>query len=437
MALNTFVLGLQWGDEGKGKVVDALAPDYDLIARAQGGANAGHTIVIGGVKHALHLLPSGVLRAGKECVLGNGMAFDPEIFLQEIDRLDRQGIRLKGRLFVSDRAHLLLPYHKEFDRLSEEGSPKGARIGTTKKGIGPCYADKALRTTAIRVGELNDPAAFRARLKEVLTRLNPRLKALGGKVVSPRVLADHTLAMAIRIRPFMKDTVTLLHDRLGRGRRMMFEGAQGAMLDLDFGTYPYVTSSSASVGGVCTGLGVPPRAVGEVLGVAKAYTTRVGEGGFPTECTGAEARMGERLRSVGHEYGTTTGRPRRCGWLDMVQLRYAIAVNGVDAIALTKLDVLDGLDSVRIGTGYRVGGRRLSAFPASAAVLDRIKPVYEEMPGWSTPTAGARRMADLPKAAKAYVARVQALAGIPVRMVSVGADRGALIHVVASARTAS
>ena len=425
MAPNTFVLGLQWGDEGKGKVVDALAPDYDLIARAQGGANAGHTIVVGGARHALHLLPSGVLRAGKECVLGNGMAFDPEIFLQEIDRLARQGIRLQGRLYVSDRAHLLLPYHKEFDRLSEEGV---GRIGTTKKGIGPCYADKALRVTAIRVGELSDPAAFRARLKDVLARLNPRLRALGGKAASPTDLADRTLRLAVRLKPFVRDTVTLLHDRLGRGRRMLFEGAQGAMLDLDFGTYPYVTSSSASVGGVCTGLGVPPKAVGEVLGVAKAYTTRVGEGGFPTECLGAEAKMGERLRTVGHEFGTTTGRPRRCGWLDVIQLRYAIAVNGVDAIAMTKLDVLDGLKTVRICTGYRLGGRRLTSFPASAALLGRVRPVYEDLPGWTSPTASARRWADLPKAAQRYVLRVQKLCGIPVRMVSVGADRGALIH---------
>ena len=425
MAPNTFVLGLQWGDEGKGKVVDALAPAYDLIARAQGGANAGHTIVIGGTKHALHLLPSGVLRAGKECVLGNGMAFDPGIFLQEVDRLAQQGVRLAGRLHVSDRAHLLLPYHKEFDRLSEEGA---GRIGTTKKGIGPCYADKALRVTAIRAGELADPAAFRARLRDVLARLNPRLKALGGKPVNPRALADSTLALAVRLRPFLRDTVSLLHERLARGRRMMFEGAQGAMLDLDFGTYPYVTSSSASVGGVCTGLGIPPKAIGEVLGVAKAYTTRVGEGGFPTECLGADLKMGERLRSVGHEFGTTTGRPRRCGWLDAVQLRYAIAVNGVDAIALTKLDVLDGLKKVLVCTGYKVAGKRLAAFPASAAVLARIRPVYEELEGWDAPTAGARRWTDLPRAARAYVERVQALCGIPVRMVSVGADRGALIR---------
>ena len=421
---NTFVLGLQWGDEGKGKIVDALAPGYDLVARAQGGANAGHTVVVDGAKYALHLLPAGILHEGKECVVGNGVAFDPEVFLQEVSWIQKRGIRLAGRLFVSDRASLVFPWHRELDRLAEEAAG-ASKIGTTKKGIGPCYADKATRTTGMRVGELLDPASFRKRLAEVTARQNHRLKNLGGKPVSGKGTANRMLALGRRLKPFIRDTVALLNGRLDAGSRMLFEGAHGAMLDLDFGTYPYVTSSSTSSGGVCTGLGLPPKAVGEVLAVVKAYTTRVGEGPFPTELKDA---LGERLRTVGHEFGTTTGRPRRCGWLDVAQLRYASAVNGVDAFAVTKLDVLDGLDEIRICTGYRADGRRLPSFPASAGVLSRVEPVYERHPGWKASTAGVRRMKDLPPQARRYLRRVSELCGVPIRMVPVGADRGAVIH---------
>lgn len=420
---NTFVIGLQWGDEGKGKIVDALAPRYGVVARAQGGANAGHTVVVRGEKYPLHLLPAGILYPGKTCVVGNGVAFDPEVFLHEVDWIASKGVKVRGRLFVSDRAHIVFPYHRELDRLWEEDSG-ASRIGTTKKGIGPCYADKAMRTTGIRVGELFQPKVFRARLKEVVARQNRRLGMVKGSPVDAGALATRMLAMAAKLKPFVCDTVALLHREGKAGRRMIFEGAHGAMLDLDFGTYPYVTSSNTSSGGIATGLGIPPKAVGEVLAVVKAYTTRVGEGPFPTELLDA---TGERLRAVGHEFGTTTGRPRRCGWLDVVQLRYAAAVNGADAIALTKLDVLDGEASIRICTGYRVGRRRLPGFPAGADVLARVTPVYETLRGWRKPTVGARTERDLPREARAYIARVEALCGIPVTMVSVGADRGAVI----------
>jgi adenylosuccinate synthase len=429
MGRNTFVIGLQWGDEGKGKIVDALVRDHDIVTRAQGGANAGHTIVREGRRYALHLLPVGVLSPDKECIVGNGVAFDPEVFLEELRLIRAQGFSVKGRLFVSDRAHLVFPYHRELDRLWEE-RPGAARIGTTKKGIGPCYADKVLRTTGIRVGELFHPAAFRERLRGVVDQQNHRLGLLRGRPMDARVLAERFLRMARHLRPFVCDTVALLHVRLKAGRRVLFEGAQGVMLDLDFGTYPYVTSSHTTVGGVCTGLGVPPKAVDRVLGLVKAYTTRVGEGPFPTELLDA---TGERLRSVGQEYGTTTGRPRRCGWLDAVQLRYAIAVNGVDALAVTKLDVLDGFEAIRICTGYRVGSRRLSSFPADASVLARAAPVYETCRGWQRPTGAARRLQDLPSEARAYLRRLSALCGAPIGMVSVGAESGAVIRVGAEA----
>jgi len=413
--MNLAVLGAQWGDEGKGKIVDLLTPRFELVARYQGGHNAGHTVYVSGKKFILRLIPSGILHPGVVCVIGNGVVVDPQALLAEVDELAANGIDVRGRIVVSDKAHLILPYHRDLDLLSE--ARRGERkIGTTSRGIGPAYEDKIARR-GIRAGDLADPQALELGIRENVTARN---RLIGDTVMDWRAVLDQVLAYGERIRPWVRDVSLMLSQAMQQQRPILFEGAQGTLLDIDHGTYPYVTSSNASIGGVCTGLGIGPRTIGAVLGVAKAYTTRVGEGPLPTELTG---EMGNRLRESGHEYGAVTGRPRRCGWYDAVAIRYSARINGLDAIALTKLDVLDGLDEVPICTSYRCGHRTLLDMPSDVSRLARCEPSYESMPGWRERTKGARRLADLPPAARRYVERLEEVSGVPVAIISTGSDR--------------
>src|SRR6187399_2242672 len=369
---NIAVLGAQWGDEGKGKIVDLLTPNFSIVARYQGGHNAGHTVYANGRKFVLRLLPSGILHPGITCVIGNGVVVDPQALFAEIDELAAAGIQVGDRLLVSDRAHLILPYHRELDLLSE--ARRGERkIGTTSRGIGPAYEDKIARR-GIRVADLADPRTLEQNVRDNVIARN---RLVQDSTMDWRQVLDELMATGKRLQPMVRDVSLLLADAMKSGKAIMFEGAQGTLLDIDHGTYPYVTSSNASIGGVCTGLGVGPRAIGGVLGVAKAYTTRVGEGPLPTELFG---EMGNRLRESGNEYGAVTGRPRRCGWYDAVAVRYAVRINGLDALALTKLDVLDGLEHVDICTGYTCGSRTLTDFPSDLAQLAACKPVYESWP---------------------------------------------------------
>ena len=413
--MNLVVLGAQWGDEGKGKIVDLLTPHFSIVGRYQGGHNAGHTVYVNGVKFVLRLIPSGILHAGVTCVIGNGVVIDPQALFAEIDELTRNGIDVAGRILVSDKAHLILPYHRDLDLLSE--ARRGERkIGTTSRGIGPAYEDKIARR-GIRVGDLNDPAGLEQNVRD---NVNARNRLVQDSTMDWKPVLAQLLGHAERLRPMMRDVSVLLTQAMAAGQSILFEGAQGTLLDIDHGTYPYVTSSNASVGGVCTGLGIPPRAIGRVLGVVKAYTTRVGEGPLPTELTG---EMGNRLRDSGNEYGAVTGRPRRCGWYDAVAVRYGVRINGLDALALTKLDVLDGLERIDICTSYTVGGKTLTEFPSDMGQLAACEPVYESMPGWSAPTAGVRRFDQLPEAARKYIARLEEVTGVRAAIVSTGSER--------------
>ena len=414
------VLGTQWGDEGKGKIVDMLTPHFSAVARYQGGHNAGHTVYVRGQKFVLHLIPSGILHPGVTCVIGNGVVVDPKALFKEIDELDRMGIAVDGRLRISEKAHVILPYHRELDVLSE--ARRGERkIGTTSRGIGPAYEDKIGRR-GIRVCDLlSDPAALQDEVRENVSARNRIIKdsTLDWQPVFKQLIADGE-----RMRPWVSDVSLFLSELMQGGHAVMFEGAQATLLDIDHGTYPFVTSSNASVGGVCTGLGVPPRAIGGVLGVAKAYTTRVGEGPLPTELSGA---LSERLRESGQEYGASTGRPRRCGWYDAVVVRYSARINGLDALALTKLDVLDGLPEVQLCTGYRTPQGIVTEFPANLRALATAEPVYETLPGWSAPTKAATRMEDLPAEARRYVQRLEEVSGVPCAIISTGSDRAETI----------
>jgi adenylosuccinate synthase len=409
------VLGAQWGDEGKGKIVDLLTPNFSIVARYQGGHNAGHTVYANGRKFVLRLLPSGILHDGITCVIGNGVVVDPRALFAEIDELASAGIRVGDRLIVSDKAHLILPYHRELDLLSE--ARRGERkIGTTSRGIGPAYEDKIARR-GVRVGDLANTDALSGAIRH---NVEARNRIIGDSHMdADQLLADLRLAWE-RMKPWVSDVSLFLAKARAAGRNVMFEGAQGTLLDIDHGTYPYVTSSNATIGGVCTGLGVPPRAIDGVLGVAKAYTTRVGEGPLPTELVG---ELGDRLRETGQEFGAVTGRPRRCGWYDAVAVRYAVRINGLDALALTKLDVLDGMEELQICTAYRCDGATLPEFPGEIAQLSRCQPIYESIPGWKAPTAGVRRYADLPKDAQRYVARLEELTGVPAAVLSTGSAR--------------
>jgi adenylosuccinate synthase len=413
--MNIAVLGAQWGDEGKGKIVDLLTPNFSIVARYQGGHNAGHTVYANGRKFVLRLLPSGILHAGVTCVIGNGLVVDPQALLAEVDELAAAGITVGDRLVISDKAHLILPYHRELDLLSE--ARRGERkIGTTSRGIGPAYEDKIARR-GVRVGDLADPSSLADAVKQNVAARN---RIIGESQMDWRqVLAELAKAWE-RIGPWVGDVSLFLSRARQAGRAVMFEGAQGTLLDIDHGTYPYVTSSNATIGGVCTGLGVGPKAIDGVLGVAKAYTTRVGEGPLPTELTG---EMGNRLRESGQEFGAVTGRPRRCGWYDAVVVRYAVRINGLDALALTKLDVLDGLPEVQVCTSYRCKGASLTEMPSDIAQLSACEPVYETLPGWTTPTRSARRYADLPREAQHYIARLEEITGVPAAVISTGSAR--------------
>ncbi len=416
--MNIAVLGAQWGDEGKGKIVDLLTPSFSVVARYQGGHNAGHTVYVDGNKFVLHLIPSGILHDGVACVIGNGVVVDPQALFAEVDQLARLGVEVGDRLIISDKAHLILPYHRELDLLSE--ARRGDRkIGTTSRGIGPAYEDKIGRR-GIRVGDLAEAASETPLADAVRENVEARNRLIGGAAMDwQRVLADLRTAW-VRLKPWVKDVSVYLAQARKAGRAVMYEGAQGTLLDIDHGTYPFVTSSNATIGGVCTGLGVGPRAIDGVLGVAKAYTTRVGEGPLPTELTDA---IGNRLRESGQEYGASTGRPRRCGWYDAVAVRYAVRVNGVDALALTKLDVLDGLDEIQICTSYRCNGSTLDELPGDLGQLAACTPVYESIPGWTAPTKGARRYADLPEGARRYIRRLEDVTGVPTGIISTGSDR--------------
>ncbi len=416
--VNVAIVGTQWGDEGKGKIVDLFTPSFSIVARYQGGHNAGHTVLVNGRKFILHLIPSGILHDGVTCVIGNGLVVDPQALFAELDELQRAGIEADGRLFISERAHLILPYHRDIEQASE-GRRGEQRIGTTLRGIGPSYEDKSARR-GIRLVDLAE-ADPDGRLGD-LVRANVALRnrAVGSEPLDWRTVFEDARAYWPRLAPLVADVSQLLDDGARAGRRIMFEGAQGTMLDVDHGTYPFVSSSNGTIGGVCAGLGIAPRLVGGVLGVAKAYTTRVGGGPFPTELGG---EFGAALRESGEEYGASTGRPRRCGWFDAIVVRYAARVNGLEALALTKLDVLDGLSEVKICTGYRCGEATLTSVPASMSRLASCTPELETLPGWSRPTAGLRRFEALPDEAVRYIERIEALTGVPVAVVSTGSDR--------------
>jgi adenylosuccinate synthase len=413
--MNIAVLGAQWGDEGKGKIVDLLTPNFSIVARYQGGHNAGHTVYANGRKFVLRLLPSGILHDGIVCVIGNGVVVDPQALFAEIDEIARAGISIGSRLLISDKAHLILPYHRELDLLSE--ARRGERkIGTTSRGIGPAYEDKIARR-GVRVGDLANPGSLAEAVEHNVAARN---RIIGDSTMDARQVLDDLARAWERMKPWVTDVSLFLDRARAEGRAIMFEGAQGTLLDIDHGTYPYVTSSNATIGGVCTGLGVGPRAIDGVLGVAKAYTTRVGEGPLPTELTG---ELGNRLRESGQEFGAVTGRPRRCGWYDAVAVRYAVRVNGLTALALTKLDVLDGLAELQVCTSYRCRGATLAEMPGDLAQLAACEPVYETLPGWRAPTAGARRYADLPREAQRYVARLEEITGVPAAIISTGSAR--------------
>jgi adenylosuccinate synthase len=413
--MNIAVLGAQWGDEGKGKIVDLLTPNFSIVARYQGGHNAGHTVYASGRKFVLRLLPSGILHEGITCVIGNGVVVDPQALFGEIDEVQAAGVRIGDRLIISDKAHLILPYHRELDVLSE--ARRGERkIGTTSRGIGPAYEDKIARR-GVRVGDL---ANMQALASAVQHNVAARNRIIPESTMDAGQVLDDLKKAWERMSPWVTDVSLFLSRARAAGRSIMFEGAQGTLLDIDHGTYPYVTSSNATIGGVCVGLGLPPRAIDGVIGVAKAYTTRVGEGALPTELTG---EMGNRLRESGQEFGAVTGRPRRCGWYDAVAVRYAVRVNGLDALALTKLDVLDGLPELEVCTAYRCSGATLTEMPGDHAQLSACEPIYETLPGWTTPTAGIRRFDDLPREARAYVARLEEVTGVPAGIVSTGSKR--------------
>ena len=418
---NTILVGAQWGDEGKGKIIDVLTSKADVIVRSQGGNNAGHTIVHGGATYILHLIPSGILRRGKVCVIGNGVVVDPIALVAEIGKLRGLGVKIGKNLLVSSCAHLVMPYHRLLDEQRELRKGR-AKIGTTKRGIGPAYGDKAART-GLRVSDLMQPILFAKKLQAKIRENNSILQALGAKPINYREVHEAYLAAGEKLWPFVTNTVVYLHRALERGKEILFEGAQGTFLDIDHGTYPYVTSSNTTAGGACTGTGVPPHRMDRVVGVMKAYTTRVGEGPLPTE----DRHVADMLHSLGREFGATTGRARRCGWFDAVATRYATMINGIDELAVTNLDGLDDLDPIRICVGYRLNGKRLEVPPCDAVQLDNCEPIYEEMRGWKQSTTSAKKLSQLPLRARNYVKRLGQLTGAKVSIVSVGPKRAQTI----------
>jgi adenylosuccinate synthase len=416
---NIVVVGAQWGDEGKGKVVDVITPHVNVVVRFSGGNNAGHTVVVGREKYVLHTIPSGILHNGCRCVVGCGVVIDPGSLIEEMESLVQRGVTLDGNLYISKNAHLIMPYHPALDRASE--AKRGARrIGTTGKGVGPAYVDKAARV-GIRMADLLDERLFREKLEFNLAYKNRLLREFyDAETFSVEAILNQYLRYAGWLAPYITDTALLLHKWIESGYSVLFEGAQATMLDIDHGTYPYITSSSTTAGGAATGTGVPPTKIHGVLGVAKAYSTRVGEGPFPTEMTG---KMAETIRARGNEYGATTGRPRRCGWFDGVVMRYAVRINGFDTVALTKLDVLDQCETVKVCTGYRWRGDVITDFPEEETAMAELEPVYEEISGWMSSTAGARNESDLPAKARRYLERLEELIGVPFCLISTGAQR--------------
>ena len=418
---NTILIGAQWGDEGKGKIIDVLTAKADIVVRSQGGNNAGHTVIHRGAKYILHLIPSGILRRAKICVIGNGVVVDPIALVAEIEGLRKLGITIGKNLLISDCAHLVLPYHRLLDE-ERELRGGGAKIGTTKRGIGPAYGDKAART-GLRMSDLIQPIVFSKKLQAKVIENNRILQALGAKPISFREVNESYLAAGEKLRPFIENTVVYLHRALERGKEILFEGAQGTFLDIDHGTYPYVTSSNTTAGGACTGTGVPPHRMDRVVGVMKAYTTRVGEGALPTE----DRQFTGRLHKLGREFGATTGRKRRCGWFDVVATHYATMINGIDELAITNLDGLDHVDPIRVCVAYRLNGKRLNVPPSDATQLANCKPVYQQLRGWTKSTRSARKLSQLPSAAQDYVKYIANLTGGKLSMVSVGPERGETI----------
>lgn len=414
----TVIVGSQWGDEGKGKIVDLLSVDADIVARYQGGANAGHTIVIGDKKYILHLIPSGILSEGTTCIIGNGVVIDPVALFEEIRMLESNGISVKGRLFISHKAHLIMPYHKLLDTMSEN---KGnTKIGTTGRGIGPAYIDKAKRT-GIRIVDLLDKKAFSEKLRKNITEYNDILKKIyDAKEIDADEVIDAYLKFDELVDPYIKDTTLFLNTAIRDNKNIIVEGAQGALLDVDHGTYPYVTSSNPTSGGACTGLGIPPTAVSRIIGITKAYTTRVGNGPFPSELND---ETGNYLRDKGWEYGSTTGRPRRCGWLDLVALRYSVMINGISEIALTKLDVLDELDEIKVCNAYLSNGKELKSFPVDLPTLDNIECSYETLPGWNQNLSQFGSFDELPDATKNYLEYIENFTGARISIISLSPDR--------------
>jgi adenylosuccinate synthase len=413
------VIGAQWGDEGKGKIIDILSRSSDYIVRYQGGNNAGHTVVIGDETFILHLIPSGILHKGKICIIGNGVVVNPAALIEEIEGLKKRGVHVGSNLFISEEAHLIFPYHWMMDELREVAKGKG-KLGTTKRGIGPCYTDKVARC-GIRIVDLLDDAIFKKKLRENLKEKNAILhRVYGFKGFSfKRVYRDYCLYRK-KIKRYVADTTSIINKALDEKKNVLFEGAQGTMLDVDFGTYPYVTSSNATAGGACTGSGVSPARIGKVVGVVKAYTTRVGEGPFPTEFPDTLMNI---VRNKGKEFGATTGRPRRCGWFDAIIVKHSILVNGISEIVVTKLDVLDDLEKIRICTAYKHKGKIYRKFLANTETLFKVTPVYEELPGWRCDTSSVTNFKGLPKNAKAYLKRLSDILGTRISMVSVGSDR--------------
>lgn len=416
---NTILIGAQWGDEGKGKIIDVLTVKADIVVRSQGGNNAGHTVIHRGAKYVLHLVPSGILRRGKICVIGNGVVIDPVALVAEIDGLRKLGITIGDNLLISDCAHLVLPYHRLLD---EQRELRRGKIGTTKRGIGPAYGDKAART-GLRMSDLMQPIVFSKKLQAKVLENNRILRALGARQINFREVDKSYRIAGEKLRPFVRNTVVYLHRALERGREILFEGAQGTFLDIDHGTYPYVTSSNTTAGGACTGTGVPPHRMDRVVGVMKAYTTRVGEGALPSE----DRQLTEMLHKLGREFGATTGRKRRCGWFDAVATRYAKMINGIDELAITNLDGLDAVDPIRVCVAYRLNGKRLDVPPCDAAQLANCEPIYEEVRGWSRSTRSARKFAQLPSVARKYVKYISNLTGAKLSVISVGPTRAETI----------
>lgn len=413
------IVGVQWGDEGKGKIVDVLSEDAHFVVRYQGGANAGHTVEVNGQRFVMHHIPSGILHPRVKCVISNGVVIDPIELLSEIESLRKRGVQVKDNLLVSDRAHVVMPYHKTMDKI-REANPK-SKIGTTLRGIGPCYADKVARS-GFRIADLYNSKIFKARLESVLIERNKMFPA-DDRLESAKVIREFN-GHAKKLQPFVVDTIELLNTAVRKNKKIIFEGAHGSLLDIDFGTYPYVTSSNSDVCGLPSGTGLPPKAVNKVIGIAKAYTTRVGDGPFPTEMWNS---LGDTIRERGREFGSTTGRPRRCGWFDAVSVKYACTINGVDELALTKLDILSGLAEINIAISYRINGKIFNKIPADTTLLDNCKPTFKSFRGWKQDISSVKKFGDLPANTRKFVSYIEHYLDTPVTMISIGKERGQIL----------